>query len=132
MPRRLSVGPQVVSLAGVVVDDVEDHLDPGGVQRLDHRLELGDLPARSLLARVALLGREVAERAVAPVVAQRLVLDEPVVGELVHRQQLDRGHAQVGEVLDGRRVRQPGVGAAQLLGDVGVQLGEARARASRR
>ena len=36
---------EVVPLGGVVVDDVEDHLDPGAVQRLDHRLELVDLLA---------------------------------------------------------------------------------------
>ena len=46
MPRRRQRRAQVVALAGVVVDDVEDHLDAGGVQRLDHRLELRDLRAR--------------------------------------------------------------------------------------
>ena len=37
---------QVVALGGVVVDDVEDHLDPGRVHRLDHLLELLHLAAR--------------------------------------------------------------------------------------
>ena len=37
--------PQVVALGGVVVDHVEDDLDAGRVQRLDHRLELGHLLA---------------------------------------------------------------------------------------
>ena len=37
--------PELVALGGVVVDDVEDDLDVGLVQRLDHRLELGDLLA---------------------------------------------------------------------------------------
>ena len=36
---------EVVALGGVVVDDVEDHLDAGLVQRPHHRLELGDLLA---------------------------------------------------------------------------------------
>ena len=35
-----SVGPSWLPSAGVVVDDVEDHLDAGGVQRPDHHLEL--------------------------------------------------------------------------------------------
>ena len=35
----------VVALARVVEDDVEDHLDPGLVQRLHHVAELGDLRA---------------------------------------------------------------------------------------
>ena len=34
MPRNDSVGPEVVALGGVVVDDVQDHLDAGLVQRL--------------------------------------------------------------------------------------------------
>ena len=36
---------EVVALGGVVVDDVEDHLDAGAVQRLDHALELAHLLA---------------------------------------------------------------------------------------
>ena len=45
--------------------------------------------------------------------------------ELVHRHQLDRGDAELLQVVDDRGVREPGVRAAQLLRDVGVQLGEA-------
>src|SRR5215207_6748947 len=36
-------GTEMVALGGVVIDHVQDHLDPGGVQRLDHLLELGNL-----------------------------------------------------------------------------------------
>ena len=32
MPRKLIVGPEVVALGGVVVDDVEDDLDAGLVE----------------------------------------------------------------------------------------------------
>ena len=35
--------PQVIALRRVVVDHVEDHLDAGLVEGLDHGLELGDL-----------------------------------------------------------------------------------------
>ena len=47
MPRIDSIGPEVVALGGVVVDDVEDHLDAGGVERLHHRLELRLTEVRS-------------------------------------------------------------------------------------
>ena len=35
--------PELVPFGRVVVDDVEDHLDPGRVQRLHHALELAHL-----------------------------------------------------------------------------------------
>ena len=44
MPRN-DRWAQVVALGGVVVDDVEDHLDARPVQRPDHRLELQHLLA---------------------------------------------------------------------------------------
>jgi hypothetical protein len=48
----------VVALGGVVVDDVEDHLDAGRVQRLDHRLELLHLLAAVAVAGVGVLRGE--------------------------------------------------------------------------
>ena len=42
MPLNDSVGPALVALGGVVVDDVEDHLDAGVVEVRHHLLELGD------------------------------------------------------------------------------------------
>ena len=41
------------------------------------------------------------------------------------RQQLDRRHAQILEIVECRLRRQPGVGPAQILSDFGVALGEA-------
>ena len=40
MPRSDSVGPEVIAFGRVVVDDVENHLEAGAVQRLHHPLEL--------------------------------------------------------------------------------------------
>ena len=64
-----------------------------------HRLELGDRVAASPIAR---LGREEADRVVAPVVAQAALDQAAVVDEGVHRQQLDRGDAEALQVLDRR------------------------------
>ena len=103
----------VVALARVVEDDVEDHLDPGLVERLHHVAELGDLRALLRAHAVARLRREVAVRVVAPVVAKLGAVDrvDPAHLALVeseHRQQLDRGDAevlQVGDLLDDPRER---------------------------
>ena len=47
MPRKRERRAQCVALAGVVVDDVEDHLDAGRVQRLaPSALNSLHLPAR--------------------------------------------------------------------------------------
>ena len=117
--------PAVVALGGVVVDDVEDHLDPGAVQRLDHVLELEHRVARSAARAVRRVRRQVAERVVAPVVAQP-ALDQEVLGhEVVHRHELERGHAQLLQVLDDHRVRERRIRPAHVLGDVGMARGEA-------
>ena len=68
--------------------------------------------------------REVADRLIAPVVAQPTLYELRIVHELMDREQLHRGHTEPLQVPDGGGMRQPGVGAAQLLGHVGVQLGE--------
>ena len=98
----------VVALGGVVVDDVEDHLDARRVQRLDHRLELlhlalrlgaddvGQLARGDAVAgdRVAVVRGEEGDRVVAPVVAQAALGEVVVVDELVHRHQLDGRDAE--------------------------------------
>ena len=114
---------EVVALGGVVVDHVEDDLDAGGVHRLDHALELLDLVALAA-GGVRRVRREERQRVVAPVVAQALVEQRAVLDELVHRHQLDRGDADLLQVLDDGRVRQAGVRPAVLLRDLRVELGE--------
>ena len=117
--------PEVVALGGVVVDDVEDHLDPRAVERLDHPLELLHLLAAAAGRGVERVRREVADRAVAPVVRQPLAGEVLLVGDVVDRQQLDRGDAERGEVLERRLGGEPRVRAAQLLAHAGHQLREA-------
>ena len=113
---------------GVVEHHVEDHFQAGPVQRVHHRLELGDLPAG--LARpdgggVAVVRGEEADRVVAPVVRQPLRDQERLRHVLVHGQQLDGGDAQVQQVRDRGLVAQPGVGPLQLRRYAGMAHGEA-------
>ncbi len=103
---------EVVALRGVVVDDVEDHLDALAMQRLDHPLELAHLLARRARRGIVRMRREEADRAVAPVVGQAPVDEEVLVGVVMHRQQLDRSHAEVLEVPDRGLGRQAAVGPA--------------------
>ncbi len=104
---------EVVALGGVVVDDVENHLDALLVERAHHRLELLHLLAALSGARVLVVRREETDRVVAPVVAQPALDQLRVVHELVDRQELDRRDAERAEVVDRDGMREAGVGAAE-------------------
>ena len=90
--------PQFVALGGVVVDDIQDHLDPGCVQAGDGVLEFGDLACRKI-ARVR--GKE-ADRLVTPVIRQLFLHQKAVVDEGLHWQKLDRGHAKAVQMVQHR------------------------------
>ena len=116
--------PEMASLGRMVVDDVQDHLDPGLVQVAHHGFELADHvgPRFGGITR----GRgEKAERVVAPVIHQLAVDQVPVVQEFVHRQQLDRRHPQTFQIADRGIGADAGIGAALLFRHIGMQLGEA-------
>ena len=115
----------MVAFGRVVVDDVEDHFDTRRVQCLDHRLELLHLPASAAGGGVGRVRCEVADGVVAPVVRET-ALDDGVLGNVVvHGQQLDGRDPQRLEVVDDRLGGDPGVRAAQLGGNVGMQHREA-------
>ncbi len=113
--------PQFVPLGGVVVDDVQQHLDPGLVKAGHHLLELGD-PSRPQIARV---GREKTQRVVTPIIAQPLFQQATVIDEGVDRQQFHRRHTKGVDVVDHLRHRQAGETAAQRRRHGGVPHGVA-------
>ena len=61
---------------------------------------------------IARLGREEAERVVAPVVAQPAAAAGAVLHEGMDRHQLDRGDAEPAQVIDDRGIAEGGEGAA--------------------
>ena len=71
----------MIAFAGMVVDHVEDDLDAGVVQPRDGGAEA----VERHVDRIARLGREEAERVVAPVVAQAALDQLPVVDEGMDR-----------------------------------------------
>ena len=112
---------EVVALRGVIVDHVQEDLDAGVVEALDHGFEFADRAA----GEIALLGREKADRVVAPVVGQTLGEQTPVLDEGLHRHQLDRGDAELEQVVDDRRMAEAGERAAQMRGDPRMAHGHA-------
>ena len=71
------------------------------------------------------MGGQEPDAVVPPVIPQTEVEQAGVVDELVDREELDRGDAEVGQVAGDGRMGQTGVRAADLLGNVGVALREA-------
>ena len=115
----------VVSLRGVVVDDVEDDLDALPVQRLHHLLELLHLLTLLAVHRVRTVRGQVGDGVVAPVVAQAELVEPVVVHELVHRHQLHRGDTEGLQMVEHRLAAQAEVGAPDLRRDVGVGRADA-------
>ena len=100
-PLERERGPEVVALGGMVEDDVENHLDAGGMEGPNHLLEFANLAARLLPGRVATVRREEGQRIVAPVV--ELVGPDAagqLGGKLVHRHQLHRRHTERLKIRD--------------------------------
>ena len=77
----------------MVVDDVEDDLDPGAVQRLDHVSKLVERAERVGSRAVAVMRRKKRERLISPIIAEAgwTVL----IVKSKNRKQLDRANAEV-------------------------------------
>ena len=112
---------EMVALGGVVIDDVEHHLD-AGVMQPRHR---GSKGIECIVLRVARLGGKERQRVVAPVVRELLLDQHPIVDQAVDRQQFDRGDAETLEMIDHRGRREPAIGAAQTRRYVVALLGQA-------
>ena len=115
----------MATFAGVVVDDVEDDLDAGLVEGRHHLLELTHLGTRGTHRAVGGVRSEEPQGVVSPIVRQSPAHDEGFGDELLDGQQLNGSDADGLEVLDDGRVGQTGIGAAQMLGDEGMQPGVA-------
>jgi hypothetical protein len=84
---------------GVVEDHVEDDLEPGGVELVDHGGELGDLTT-VVAGGIAAMGGEPGQRRVTPVVRQPLALEERLRDVVSDRHELDRGDTEFPEMVD--------------------------------
>ena len=104
----------MIAFGGVIVNDVENDFDSGRVQVAHHGFEFVYLAAAIAAAGVFRLRREETDRVVTPVISQAAIDQRLVINVRVHRQQLDRGHAQMFEVIDCPGATEPGVSAAQF------------------
>ena len=63
---------------------------------------------------------EEADGVVAPIVGEPLFLKEPVVDEGLHRQQLDRGHPELDQMVDHDGMGEPGEGSPRRISIPGM------------
>jgi len=117
--------PQMVPFTGVIVHDIQNDLETGGVQPLDHLLELGDLFAGRAALRIGRVRSEVPDRVVTPIVGESLLFEKMIVHEVMHRQQLDRRDSEFSKVIDGEVAADGFVSSADFLRNVRALLGEA-------
>ena len=80
---------------------------PAACRRFTISLNSRTCPPGSPLRRIGGVRREVADGVIAPVVREPLVFEELIVHEMMHRQQLDRGDAELLEIVDGEVAAEP-------------------------
>ena len=115
-------GAQLSALGRVVVDHVEDHLDADAVEPLHHGAELRHLAAGC--RGVVRMRREEGDRVVPPVVREAALHQLGLGDEVVHRHQLDGGHAQREQVLEHGVHAETEVRSTQRLRHPGMELRE--------
>ena len=120
-PAKTQGRPQRVAFARMVVDHVQDHLDPGGMKAVDHALHLADAAP----PQIARFGGEKADGLIAPVIAQPARHQKAVIDKGLHGQQFNGGDPQPDQMLQHRIGAQPQHGAAQRGGHARMQGGQA-------
>ena len=98
---------------------------PAACMRPDHHLELLDGVLGDLGIAVRGLRGEEGQTCCSP--SSFAVPSRSGAGRrdaVMHRQELDGRHAQVGQMLDRRFRRQPGIASPQFLRNMGIELGE--------
>ena len=120
-PAKAQRRAPFIAFGGMVVDHVQNDLDPGGMEPADHGLKF---PQRAS-AHVAGFRRKERKRVVAPVVPQPLGHQKPVVDESLHRHQFDCGDAKTQQMVDHRIGTKAQIRAAQMRVDAGMKCGKA-------
>src|SRR5207248_9935037 len=88
--------PELVTLASMIVDDVENDLDSSIVKQRHHGLEFGQRSAR----KIARIGREEGNRIVTPIVGEPVLGEVSAADERVDWEELDGGDPECLEIAD--------------------------------
>ena len=120
-PAKADRRTQVIAFAGMVVNHVQDHFDPGRMQPPHHVLKFCNVAARHQ----PWVRREKADALIAPKVAKSNVMQEPLIGIGLHRQQLNACNTQLGQMIQNRRTCHAREPAPLRFGHAGMRSGQA-------
>jgi hypothetical protein len=98
----------------LIIDHVQNHLDPRLVQGLDHLLEFLNLLAPLPAAGIGIVGSQITDGVVSPVVSKAPLDQVRIMNELVDREELNGRNPKVPEIIDHHRMRQAVVGTLQF------------------
>src|SRR5215472_12577005 len=84
-PTETKGWAKMISFAGVIVNDIKNNFDSGGVEAADHRFELGDLLAHLPTAGIFSMRSEKADRVVSPIIGEAVIDQEFIIGVRMHR-----------------------------------------------
>ena len=124
-PSQRQGRPRLAGFRRMVVDHIQEHLDPGCVQGAHHGLELAHNVLRRGAACITSIRRKKGESVVSPVVLQAEPDQAMFVDVMVHRQQFDSRDTQFFQVLDGGFRAEPEVSAPDRFRNAGMPLREA-------
>ena len=85
---------EMIPFAGVIVDDIQNDLEPVPVQCSHHAFELVDRSLRIAIRSESEIGSEEAERVVAPIICHSALGHEPLINMMMDGKQFDGRHSQ--------------------------------------
>src|SRR5262245_23387548 len=104
----------------MIIDNVEENLDAGIVQRSDRCLEADN----AFFAEIAWFGRKEGKGRIAPIVSQPLFHQQPLVAKGMDRHKFDGRDSELNEMLDDCRMAKSSIGSAHGERDALMEIGQ--------
>src|SRR5215472_12377857 len=104
----------------MIIDNVEENLDAGIVQRSDRCLEADN----AFFAEIAWFGRKEGKGRIAPIVSQPLFHQQPLVAKGMDRHKFDSRDSELDEMLDDCRMAKSSIGSAHGERDALMEIGQ--------
>ena len=119
-PAKGQRGAKLIAFGAVVIDHIQNHLDPSAVQIAHHGLHLAQGGGGGGIARI---WHKKADCVVSPMVCKPLFNQKPIINKGLNGQKFDRRYPQALQMGNHGRVGHARIGAAQRGRNIRVQTG---------